>query len=115
MSNNMNALSEKVGDVSRAVSTACGIASTALDAAAQTRHRQQHVHDLIEMLRRDTGPVDRLNMLHQLEMLDQRCPDITTLSTSLTNVAQAQHLAVDAIGELYEMVEKMRDLASATL
>jgi hypothetical protein len=119
MSNDMNALTEKVGEVSRATTTALSNAGVTMDASNQVLQRQRHVTQMAEMLRtrqrEGATTVDIHEMAHELEVLSTRCPGATTFEHYLNEQLRLNGIVASETAELYEMVEKMRDLAGATV
>lgn len=123
MSENMNTLTEKIGEVSRATNTMASAAINAIDSTEQTRMRQEHIAALSERLRRgdfknpETGGIDEANvgqLQHELDTIAQRCPSIESMKTHDGDFRNAARIASAEMGELYEVVEKMRDLDAAT-
>jgi hypothetical protein len=113
MSTNLNTLSEKVGDVNRAVQSALGNASVALDGVSQTLHRQQHLARLMTDLREDRLSVG--NVLGELEVLVGRCPSIHATQAYLDEHYRHLGIVKTEIKELYELVEKLRGLEAASV
>lgn len=123
MSENMNTLTEKIGEVSRAVNTMGSTAINAIDSTEQTRMRQEHIAALSERLRRgdfknpETGDINAANvgqLQHELDTIAGRCPSIDSMRKFDGDFRDAARIASAEMGELYEVVEKMRDLDAAT-
>jgi hypothetical protein len=113
MSENLNVLSEKVGEVNRAVSTALSNASVAMDGVMQTLHRQQHVERLMNDLQ--NGRLSLANAHGELEVLAGRCPSILSSKSSLDEHYRNLGIVAAEFKELYELVEKLRGLEAASV
>ena len=121
MSNDMNAVTEQIGNVARATQTVVSNDQAFLDAAGQTRMRQRHIQQLAETLRKGGlrtlgGDVDVPALVHELDVINARCPSTPSTFETAKNESVRLFAIVQAeTAQLYEMVEKMRDLASATV
>ena len=113
MSDNLNVLSEKVGEVNRAVQSALGNASVAMDGAMQTLHRQQHIARLMTELR--DGRLSMPNVQGELEVIAGRCPTIQASQAYIDEHYRNLGIVKEEIKELYELVEKLRGLEAASV
>ena len=121
MSNDMNAVTEQIGNVARATQTLVSNDQSYLDAADQTRMRQRHIHHIADRLRAgelrtESGDVDVLALLYELDVINARCPATSsTFAIAKTESVRLFSIVQAETAQLYEMVEKMRDLAGATV
>lgn len=113
MSDNLNVLSEKVGEVNRAVQSALGNASVAMDGVGQTLHRQKHIADLRHRLAVDAITKD--DAVYELDVIAGRCPSIDASQVYLNEHYRLCGIVKEEVKELYELVEKLRGLEAASV
>ena len=113
MSENLNVLSEKVGEANRAARSATGNAAVAMDLVSQTLHRQKHIADLRSRLANDT--ITKEVAVHEMDVIAGRCPSINTVEHYLEEQHRLTNIMRQEFDELYEVVEKLRGLESASV
>ena len=118
MSNNMNEVTEQIGNVQRASNSMASNAIGMADASLQTRMRQDHIRVMTNGLmngeyRDEAGHVDANRVLFELNTITERCPSAGTLEGHREAHGRAQQIVDNEIQTLYQQVEKMRELQAA--
>ncbi|MGB5812041.1 MAG: hypothetical protein WBG86_16010 [Polyangiales bacterium] len=119
MSNNMNMLTDKVGEVARSVNALTSEGINSIDSTEQTRMRQEHLGHLSQSLRNgeftaQDGTVNVGAIIGELDTIASRCPSVDAMKTYASEFRRKQGIVQAEMGELYEVVEKMRDLDAAS-
>ena len=113
MSTDLNAITSKIGDLNAAVRTAMSRHQLVTDAACQTLLRQKHLKKVATWAR--DGKLNPEETLREIDIINGRCPYDETLIDVQDSSHHLEGIVHTEFRELYELVEKLRTLAEATV